>query len=213
MTQPIVNITVHDIDDFVREALEREIKRVYRESGRNQRPYRCSKNTYTAYDHIRRIFIKGSIIFPEITELERMDAGKNYSGWEFNSTATCTPTSKRKFVGMLKQLGVDKEELKLFSSVRVEELHKMIDSSELEEGGATVRTVYKKGGELIRKMKCDFMGILDEVTAVVTKDYDRLSYRIDIEYWDKVFDGLCGKHETALVMNSLEVVGGEIEVK
>jgi len=97
--------------------------------------------------------------------------------------------------------------------VRVEELHKMIDSSELEEGGATVRTVYKKGGELIRKMKCDFMGILDEVTAVVTKDYDRLSYRIDIEYWDKVFDGLCEKHETALVMNSLEVVGGEIEVK
>lgn len=211
MTQPIISIKVHEIEDFIREVKERDIKRVYRGSDTNNRPYHSTRNTYTAYDPIHRVFIKGSIIFPEVTELERMETGKNYNAWDFGNTATCSPTSKRKFVNILKQLGVDKEEVKLFSSVKVDELHKLIDSSELEEGGADEFTTYKKGGELIRRLKCDFMKTITEVKAVIKKDYNSMGYSIHIEYWDKIYDGMCEKHETAL--DGLEVVGGEIEVK
>jgi hypothetical protein len=213
MTQPIISIEVYAIEDFIREAQERDIKRVYRGSSSSNRPYRSTVNTYTAYDPIHRVFVKGGIVFPEIIELERMDAGKNYSAWDFGPTATCTPTSKRKFVNILKQLGVDKEEIKSFSSVKVEELHRLIDSSELEEGGADEHTIYKRGGELIREMKCDFMRVIHDIKVVIKKDYNSLTYRIDIEYWDKLFESLCEVHETALVMNGLEVVGGAIEVR
>lgn len=212
MAQPIVSIKVYEIEDFVKEVLDRDVKRIYRraESAGNRDYFR--KNIYTAYDPDHKVFVKGSIRFPEVVALDRFDIGQRYSNWNFECDATCNPSSKRRFTNILKNMGVAQDIVKQFTSVKLEELHKLVDESEIEEGGADSFTYYRKGGEVVRALDCDFMGIISKIKVAIKKEHD-VSYKIAIEGWDEIYKGLCAVHESPLSAAGLEVVDGEIEVR
>ena len=214
MTQPVVIITVHKIDDFVTEVTGRSISKIYRRPARTGSAYDYCENLYTAYDPSERVFIKGTIIFPEVSELNRCDLGKRYHNkWDFGLEATCEPTSKRRFTRVLRHLGVSKDKVKQFASVKLEELHKLIDSSELEEGGVDSFTHIKHGSELTLTLPCDFMGKIVQIRVDISKSYESALYKITIENWDKIYEALCAVHEMPLALAELSVIDGEIEVR
>jgi len=214
MAQPIVTITVHKIDDFVAEVTARSINKIYRRPASTGSAYDYWENLYTAYDPFEKVFIRGSIVFPEIEELNRCNLGKRYHNkWDFGLEATCEPTSKRRFAQMLKHLGVDKDKVKQFASIKLEELHKLVDDSALEEGGVESFTLIKQGSELSLTLPCAFMGRISQIKVDITKTYDSATYKITIENWDKIYETLCIAHERPLAEAELCVIDGEIEVK
>jgi hypothetical protein len=214
MTQPTVIITVYKIDDFVAEVTGRLLTKIYRRPSRTGSAYDYWNNLYTAYDPTEKVFIRGSIVFPEVEELNRCDLGRRYSNkWDFGLEAVCEPTSKRLFVRTLRRLGVDKDKVKQFSSVKLDELYKLIDNSDLEDGGESSFTHIKQGGELELILPCDFMGKISQVKVNITKAYDTATYKITIERWDEIYAALCAVHEIPLALAGLSAIDGEIELK
>lgn len=210
--RPTVTIDVHDIDHFVRELSERGVKRVYRAVDKERHSRNYENTTYTAYDPERNVFVRAHIVFPELVALERFELGDRYGhGWHFGHDAKCNPTSKRRFAKALKLLGVNKEIIKQYNSASVEQLARMTDDSELEDGGADITTIYRKGGEVSRTLECDFMGCIKTVRATIEIKHGSMSYHIVIPKWDEIFASLCDQHEKPL--KDFEVVRGTIQVQ
>lgn len=211
--KPTVIITVEKLPDFLRELNERGIKRIYRDQ-RTERhgSHRYNCNTYTAYDTERNVFIQADVVFPEIVALQRFELGDRYShSWNFEHDAYCSPSSKRRFCKALKLLGVSQDIIRQYNTVKVEELLKMIDESEPEEGGADIMTRYRKGGDFSRTIEANFMDCITEIMAVVEVSSGSMNYKIKIPGWDAIYEKLCQRHEKAIA--ELEVVEGKIEVR
>jgi hypothetical protein len=205
-----ITIKVEKIPDFISELEEIGAKKIYRNSaGEYGRDYK--QTTYTVYDPEKGVFIKANIVFPEIQALCRMDLGDRYHTWDFGHDATCSIKNKRRFAKALKALGVSPDVAKQYNSVKVEELHKLIDDSELEEGGASITTIYRQGGELTRTLECNFMGCVNTVLATVKIEHGSMSYKLTIPNWAGIFAKLCEKHEAPL--DRFHVVAGSVSVQ
>ena len=210
--RPTVTIDVHDIPHFVKELKERNIKRVYRAVDKERHSRSYENTVYTAYDPEHNVFVRAHIVFPELVALERFDLGDRYShSWHFGHDAKCNPTSKRRFAKALKLLGVNKDIIRQYNNATVEQVIKMSDESEMEDGGADITTLYRKGGEVSRTLECDFMGCIKTVRATIEITHGSMSYHIIVPGWDEIFAGLCEKHEAPL--KEFEVVRGSIQVQ
>jgi len=210
--QPVITTNVRDIADFIQEAKEHNIKRVYRDTVDRGK----ESMHYTAWDPERKTLISAQLTFPEIVELNAMHPGERYSnGFEYvNDKAATTPSSKQKFATILRKLGVSKDITAEFRSVKVDKINKLIDDSALEEHGDAIFTSHESGGFYERELECNALGgLVKRVSIFIERRHHDLSYHIIIKNWNSIFQALCNKHETAFEAAKLQVVPGLVEVK
>ena len=209
--QQTVHIEVYDIIDFVKEATERGISRIYRASPEGRKTYEGTR--YTAFDFERNVFIGAEIEFPEITALTEFDLGDRYRNWTFEADAHCKPSSKRRFTRALKALGVPQDIIRQYASPAVTDLATLTDSSELEDDGLDIITIHRKGGVVDYSHPCSFMGCIDEIRTRLEfgRGGSSLDYKIIIPNWKSIYKELCDKYEGAL--RKFDIVNGSISVR
>lgn len=190
--QPVITTNIRSIVDFIREAKEHSIKRVYRDTVDRGK----ERMHYTAWNPERKTLISGDLTFPEIVELNAMYPGERYSnGFEYVNN-------------MAKEITAE------FRSVRLEKINKLIDDSVMEEHGDTIFTSHESGGFYERELECNALGgLVCRVSILIERRHNELSYHIIIKNWDEIFQKLCNMHEKAFETAKLEVVDGCVEVK
>jgi hypothetical protein len=215
--RPTVTIGLKKLPDFLREVKERNIKRVYRRLGGGGHQKSLETLVYTAWDPETKTFFTGDIRFPEIRALNLLNPSSSYGnrGFDFGVLeAEATPSSKQRFVRILRDLGVSSDVVKEFRTCKVEELSAMIDESELEQGGTQIITHLRSGGYLERELACDYMDRrLKLVKIRIEKSHSDLTYKIIIPSWDVLFDALKLDHEKPIQDAGIEIVDGSVSVQ
>lgn len=206
----VIEITVYGIEDFITEVKEIGLTKVFRHHSTGRRA------VYSAY--VDGCLIKCELTVPELLRLERgsgttMSRYNTDSKWSVSGGGlTLSLTSRKEFVKTLRFLGVSKEDVRTYTSVKVSKLKEIIEAGDPDDE-TEERTIREKNTRLKKSHGCSWENVRElEVELSVDSSYNpRITYRVTIPEWDSVRSEILERHESPFSSADLRVIDGSIQ--